>query len=192
MNFKKKIILTFFGLVFVNQSLAMFLPYYMPMYATSTVIISNTTPDKLTRTWLNWLYSQNCSITSSSDVRSNIDYYHDMIQKHYKYLLFKKENTPQIKRLKLKSVAQITAISVAFLTGFFYFFHKIKDNPNGEMHAFLAIGCGFSSCFTFIVGCTWLRSLQKFDKVLNRSLKRDEHMLDQFEKYKAGSVAQNH
>jgi 4-amino-4-deoxy-L-arabinose transferase-like glycosyltransferase len=190
----KKTILTFFCLVFINQASAMFLPYYIPMYAPSTVIISNTTPDKLTRTWLNWLYSQNCSITSSSDVRSNIDYYHDLIKNHYNYLLFKKENYKQLKILKTKAALISSSITLGLWAGTYYVFRKLMQLPryeNSTGHAVIAGSLTVFGFMSFLLSCKFINSLWKLDRVLNRSLRRDEHMLAQFEEYKAASVAQN-
>lgn len=183
-----------FCLVLVSKASAMFFPSYVPMYVPSTVIIPNTMPDKLSRKWLNWLYAQNSSIISSNDVQSNIDYYHEMIKNHYNYLIFKKENK-QIKKIKLKRVLLATAITTSLWTGVFYFINKLKYTPryeSGDKYAFLATSCGFLGFLTFIVGCNWINSLQKHDKVLNRSLKRDEHMLQQFEEYKSTMDTLNH
>ncbi|MFZ5954258.1 MAG: hypothetical protein ACOYT8_04140 [Candidatus Dependentiae bacterium] len=193
MNTKNKILLTFFCLAFISKASAMFFPFYMPMYIPSTVIIPNTVPDTLSRKWLNWLYAQNSSITSSSDVRSNIDYYHEMIKNHYHYLLYKKQNRDQIKKAKLKRALISTGINASLWAAAVYFFNKGKSTPSydgQDKYAFLCSASGFMGFFSFIVNCMLVNSYQKYDRILNRNLQRDQHMLLQFEQYKA-AINQN-
>lgn len=190
MNLKKKTILTFFCLVFINQASAMFMPYYMPMYAPLTVIVPNTTPEKLTRKWLNWLYAQNNSITSSGDVRSNIDYYHDMIQNHYSKLVFKKQNRDLVKNIKLKRLVLISAINALTWSAVVFFFKQVRNTPSYESdmgNLFLASLASGLGIFSLACNCASIFSYRNHDTVLDRNLKRDEHMLQQFEEYKAVS-----
>ncbi len=192
--------MNFFKIIFVlamavsNRTVSMMFPFFLYMDESPTVIVKDTESEKLTRKWLNWLYAQNSSITSSNQVQSNVTYYHEMIKNHYKYLLFKKENYKQLKILKTKAALISSSITVGLWAGTYYVFRKLMQlhrYENSFGHHIIAGSFTVFSFMSFLLSCKFISSLRKFDKVLNRSLKRDEHMLAQFEEYKAASVAQN-
>ncbi|BDC34999.1 hypothetical protein Noda2021_09570 [Candidatus Dependentiae bacterium Noda2021] len=149
-------------------------------------------PDKLSRKWLNWVYTQNKAITTSSEVRTNLDYYHEMIKNHYNYLLQKKQNSVQIKKSKKKVLTIISGINAAFWSSMLYFIVKettisaydyySSKNTHYDFWAFMS---GILAAFTSIPNIALIYSYLKYDRVLNSHLQRDEDMLRQFEEYKA-------
>jgi hypothetical protein len=173
---------------------AMFWSFFPLMFMSSTIVQEDRANTILSRRWLNWLYAQNSSITTNKDISSNIDYYHHMIKNHYNRLLFKKQNNDQIKKAKLKKLVWSTGINACLWTSGFIFFKKALNNNNynrKETYLMFSISSLTLGLFSLMFNCLLLDSYRKNDIALNRNLKRDEHMLDQFEKYKAGSVAQN-
>lgn len=188
-----KFLITLFCTVFFSKIDAMFLPFPY-VYMSSTVVVEDRANTILSRKWVNWLYAQNSSITTHSDIRSNIDYYHEMIKSHYDRLLYKKQNNDQIKKAKLKRLLWSTGINASiWATAFISFKNAIsrKNDKYEDIHFILSVSSVTLGFFSLMLNCLFFDSYRKHDLALSRNIKRDEHMLKQFEEYKATMNSQN-
>lgn len=176
-------------LALINKTHTMFFPFY-PLYTPSIIVMSSTEPDILNRKWLNRIYSQNNSITTSQEVRSNIDYYHAMVKNHYNYLASKHKHKSQIQRIKLKRLLISSGISAVLWSAVFYCIYKAKTTPfydDPEKYVFLAGISAFFGFFSAIFNIVSANSYFNHDTKMQRNLQRDLHMLEQFEEYKLHS-----
>jgi hypothetical protein len=111
-----------------------------------------------------------------------------MIKNHYNQLLFKKQNRDLVKNIKLKRLALLSAINALIWSTVVYFFKQVRNTPRYESdigHLFLASITSGLGVFSLACNCAAFFSYRNHDAVLDRNLKRDEHMLEQFEQYKA-------
>ncbi|MFZ5954257.1 MAG: hypothetical protein ACOYT8_04135 [Candidatus Dependentiae bacterium] len=188
-----RFLITLFCTVFFSKIDAMLLPFLPFMFMSSTVVIDNSATKLLSRKSLNWLYAQNPSITSINEIRSNIDYYHEMVKNHYDRLLYKKQNNDQIKKVKLKRLLISTGINASIWTAGFVFLKKALtcSDQSEELHLALSVSSMTLGLFSLMLNCLFFDSYRKHDLALSRNIKRDEHMLKQFEEYKATMATQN-
>lgn len=145
-------------------------------------------PHKLTKKWLTWMYTQNRSITSSNEVIENFNYYHEMVKNHYDYLLHKNENQNSIKKLKLKKAIAATVINTILWAATILLVHKSNHNKystTSERYVLTSMITGFLGVLSFMSNYSLVKSYCKHDKMMQRNLKRDQDMLQQFEEYKA-------
>ncbi|MFZ5954256.1 MAG: hypothetical protein ACOYT8_04130 [Candidatus Dependentiae bacterium] len=185
MNNKSKLLALF--LLFACQTSTM-----LEATITSVILIPlnnrKRVPNKLTRKWLNWIYAQNRSITSSNEVLSNFNYYHEMVKNHYNYLLHKDKNQNPIKKLKLKKAVASTAINTILWAATILFVHESnKDRYSivSERYVLSAMITGFLGVLSFMSNYSLVNSYFKHDRMMQHNLNRDQDMLQQFEEYKA-------
>ncbi|BDC34998.1 hypothetical protein Noda2021_09560 [Candidatus Dependentiae bacterium Noda2021] len=160
-----------------NQTLTMLIPLYLPSIESHR----NSVPNKSSRKWLNWIYDQNNLIVTHQEVRANIDYYHEMIQKHYQHLLYKKEHATTIKKIKFNIVKfcfLTTCVSAGITLA------SITDKFNKIMGLFCLAGIPLG-LMSLSGGIAFLRSYIKYDYTNAKNIQRDLDMLKQFEEYKA-------
>lgn len=185
MNNKYKTLVIF--LLFASHTSTMLFGTFTPVVLIP-LSVSKRIPNKLTRKWLNWMYTQNSSITSSNEVMANFNYYHEMVKNHYNYLQRKDKNQTPIKKLKLKKAIAATAVNTILWAATIILVHQSNQNPyskESERYVLSSIITGFLGVLSLISNYSLVISYFKHEKMMQRNLNRDQHMLEQFEKFKS-------
>lgn len=140
---------------------------------------------EMDRKWLNLMYMYDPNIIQDNIVTTHIDYFHEIIKCHHQRLLAKKNSTEQIKRIK-KTLLVLTSGATAFWWSFSLWVMlsavKSKHPENYSTQIF------WGNCFmlySFFTAINYSKSYSMHDIKMAHHTRRDEHMLQQFEQYKA-------
>ncbi|MFZ5954259.1 MAG: hypothetical protein ACOYT8_04145 [Candidatus Dependentiae bacterium] len=153
--------------------------------------IRSTISQNRDRQWLNVTYRYDNFVINNPHVISNIDYFHAIIKHHHDRLMFKNNSREIILKIKKISI-YITALAVIFQGGFTCWSYQLlckTKKLEGNLWPALCF-TGFTLFSLYAAVKAW-HSYNHHDAKMAHHIRRDKHMLQQFEEYKATMDTQN-
>lgn len=175
------ILLVFFSLISLNTHCYSLFEKISTYFKNARISAAN----EMDRKWLNVLYMYDPNVIQENIVTTHIDYFHEIIKCHYQRLLAKKNSSEKIKKVK-KTLLVLSSGSTVFWWSFSLWSmlsaFKYKKPNNYAAQIF------WGNCFmlySFFTAINYSKSYSMNDIKIAYHLRRDEHLLQQFEHYKA-------